>query len=218
MIRDRQYAEKYQVLVDSWREAFNVPGALFYSVLLAPHLYSNRMSKDRPPVTAEELPIFHQQQIKARSMIPNTDFVVVSDLVDKLRDIHPSYKWKVGERLARVALAKDYGLAEVVWSGPCADKAEVVADSIVVSFGHVADGLKTNNKGRLDWFEIAGKDGVFRPALADIRGRNKVVVYHPEIVQPVQVRFGWHETAMPNLVNSEGLPAIPFSRVSLSER
>lgn len=69
MIRDRQYAEKYQVLVDSWREAFNVPGALFYSVLLAPHLYSNRMSKDRPPVTAEELPIFHQQQIKARSMI-----------------------------------------------------------------------------------------------------------------------------------------------------
>lgn len=215
MIHDRQYAEKYQVLVDSWREAFNVPGAPFYSVLLAPHLYSNRMSKDRPPVTAEELPIFHQQQIKARSMIPNTDFVVVSDLVDKLRDIHPSYKWKVGERLARVALAKDYGLAEVVWSGPCADKAEVVADSIVVSFGHVADGLKTNNKGRLDWFEIAGKDGVFRPALADIRERNKVVVYHPEIVQPVQVRFGWHETVMPNLVNSEGLPAIPFSRVSL---
>ena len=59
---------------------------------------------------------------------------------------------------------------------------------------------------------------MFRPALADIRGRNKVVVYHPEIVQPVQVRFGWHETAMPNLVNSEGLPAIPFSRVSLSEK
>lgn len=27
-----------------------------------------------------------------------------------------------------------------------------------------------------------------------------------------EIRFGWDETAQPNLVNSEGLPALPFRR------
>jgi sialate O-acetylesterase len=93
-ISDRQYAEKMEVLVKSWRANFNEPDAPFYYVLLAPHIYSDRLHKgNRGPLTAEELPLFRNQQIHARDLIPLCEYVSVSDLVDNLKDIHPSYKW-----------------------------------------------------------------------------------------------------------------------------
>ncbi len=134
-------------------------------------------------------------------------------MIDDIRDIHPSYKWEVG---ARLALAKNYAFPEIVWSGPRIKNVEVVSDSIIVSFDYVGKGLKTNDGKRLSWFEIAAEDGAFRPALADIKGEDWVVVYHPEIKKPVNVRLGWHETAMPNLVNSEGLPAVPFVETNIN--
>lgn len=210
-VHDRQYAEKYQIMVDSWRLAFNVPDAPFYSVLLAPHIYSDRLHKgNRGPVTAEELPIFREQQIKAQKLIANTEYISVSDLVDNLKDIHPSYKWTVGERLARVALAKTYGKDTLIWSGPRFLNTQISGNSVIVQFDHVGKGLRTNDDKRLLWFEIAAQDGVFHPAIADIKEKDKVVAYHPDIKNPVSVRFAWHETAIPNLVNSEGLPAIQF--------
>lgn len=210
-ISDRKYAEKYQVMVEYWRSVFNLPNAPFYNVLLAPHIYSDRVLKvNRQPVTAEELPIFRSQQIKAQTIIANAEYVSVSDLVDNLKDIHPSYKWVVGERLANVALAKTYGIDTLIWTGPRIREVLPSDDSLLVKFDFVGKGLKTSDRRRVNWFEIADADGVFRPAIADIKGTDKVRVYHPEINKPVYVRFAWHETAIPNLVNSEGLPAVQF--------
>lgn len=210
-ISDRQYAEKFEVLAKSWRKAFEVENAPVYYVLLAPHIYSDRMHRGSTyPVTAEGLPLFWAQQVKAATLVPYSEYVVVSDLVDNLKDIHPSYKWEVGGRLARVALAKTYGLTDTIWSGPRVRETVLSADSIVIRFDHVGEGLKTNDGKRLVWFELAAKDGLFRPALAELRGKDNLIVYHPEMKNPVSVRFGWHETAIPNLVNAAGLPATPF--------
>lgn len=211
---DRMYAEKYRVLVESWRDVFNLPHAPFYSVLLAPHIYSDRTHRGKSSgVTAEELPIFREEQRKGTTLVANSEYVVITDLVDDLKDIHPPYKWEVGARLARLALAKTYAV-DTVWSGPRVNSTEIDGDKIVVSFDNCADSLKINDGKRLTWFEIANENGVFRPALADIKDKTKVVVYHPEIKQPAKVRFGWHEAAVPNLVNSEGLPATPFVTTS----
>lgn len=208
--RDRRYAEKYKVLVEGWRTAFEAPDAPFYCVLLAPHIYSDRKHNNKTyPVTAEDLPLFREQQKRGVELVSNSDYIVISDLVDQLTDIHPPYKWEVGARLARLALAKDHGF-DVVWSGPRVSRIEMVYDSLIVTFDHCAKGLKTNDGKRVSWFEIAGDDGVFRPAFADIKGSDQVVLYLPEIRRPIHVRLGWHETAQPNLVNSEGLPATPF--------
>ncbi len=209
--RDRQYAEKYKVLVNSWRETFNLEDAPFYFVLLAPHVYSDRLhNKKITAVTAEDLPLFWEQQIKSASLVANSDFVVITDLIDGLNDIHPPYKWEVGARLARLALAKTYGFKDVIWSGPRVREIRVAGDSIAVTFDYCAEGLTTNDGKRLSWFEVAAGDGVFRPAFAEVKGKETVMVFHPEIKRPVQVRLGWHETATPNLVNSLGLPAVPF--------
>ncbi|WP_162817998.1 sialate O-acetylesterase [Niabella yanshanensis] len=63
---------------------------------------------------------------------------------------------------------------------------------------------------RLEVVEIAGSDHQFHPALAKIRGKNEVLVFHPEIKDPLKVRLGWYETAVPNLVNADQLPVTPF--------
>jgi len=61
----------------------------------------------------------------------------------------------------------------------------------------------------LTWFTVAGLDGNFVPAKAEIMD-NKVIVWSDDIPHPIKVRFGWNESAMPNLFNKEGLPAVPF--------
>ena len=209
--RDTMYAEKYKIMVEGWREKFNLKVAPFYYVLLAPHIYSDRLhNKNRNAVTAEDLPLFREQQLKGAAITNNTDYIVISDLVDDLNDIHPSYKWEVGARLAGLALAKTYGQTNTRSYGPRMKTMRGAGDSIIVTFDHVADGLRTIDGKRVSWFEIAGADKQFRPALAEIRGENEVVVFHPDIKDPVKVRLGWHETAMPNLVNTDHLPVAPF--------
>jgi sialate O-acetylesterase len=56
---------------------------------------------------------------------------------------------------------------------------------------------------------IAGADGRFVPAKAKIEGKT-VVVSSREVKEPVDVRFGFTNTAMPNLFSAEGLPVNLF--------
>ena len=46
-------------------------------------------------------------------------------------------------------------------------------------------------------------------ATATVEG-DVVVVTSDKVAKPVAVRFGWDQTATPNLANKEGLPASPF--------
>jgi sialate O-acetylesterase len=63
--------------------------------------------------------------------------------------------------------------------------------------------------GPLTGFTIAGADGVFHPAKAEIVGET-VAVSSPSVAQPVAVRYGWANVASGNLFNQAGLPASPF--------
>ena len=58
-------------------------------------------------------------------------------------------------------------------------------------------------------FAIAGNDKQFHWAKAVIEG-NKVVVYSDEVAEPVAVRYAWADNPECNLINSAGLPAVPF--------
>jgi sialate O-acetylesterase len=200
-----RYADKMQALVDSWRKEWGNDELPFYSVLIAPYYYTKR--KDHVRHTAETLPEFWEAQTESLK-IPNTDIITVTDLVDHLSDIHPSYKWEVGRRLALLALAKDYGYTSVAYSGPRYQKMQVKNDKIILSFTH-AGGLKTNNGKPLDNFMIAGEDNKFVPATAEIAG-DQVIVSSAAVAKPAAIRFAWDETAMPNLVNATGIPALPF--------
>ncbi len=205
---DRElYAKKQELLIQAWRSAWNDEKLPFYYVQLAPYAYSQRR-KDLSPKTWEELPYFWEVQTSCMT-IPYTGMVVTTDLVDDVKDIHPSYKWIVGERLARWALAKDYGKADIIYSGP-QFKAYTLADSkVILEFDNIGSGLTTNNERSPNWFYAKDKRGRFSKVEAKIED-NKIVIPTEGLSTPLSIRFAWDELAMPNLVNSEGLPAIPF--------
>lgn len=203
------YIDKQKALVDSWRTAWNDKNLPFYYVQIAPHNYSKR-TKDRVTHTTEALPEFWEAQTEFMKRTANTAMVVTTDLVDNISDIHPSYKWIVGERLAKLALAKQYGKKEVVSSGPVFKKMTIKGDKAILEFDSIGSGLKsTSSDGSLNWFQISGEDVAFQDAKAVIEG-NKVIVSSDKVKKPSNVRFAWDEAAMPNFFNNEGLPALPF--------
>ena len=199
------YPAKFELLVNTYRDLYADKKMPVYYVQIAPHLYSKR--KDQLPHDVYKLPEFWVAQ-SASLNLPKVGMVVTTDLVDNLADIHPPYKWEVGHRLALHALAKDYGFKKTVFSGPAYQSMRIKDDKIILSFKTDAL-LKTTDGKAPNWFSLAGADGQFVEANASIEGK-KIVLQAATVKQPTQVRFAWHETAQPNLVNEAGLPALPF--------
>ncbi|MHC4620026.1 MAG: sialate O-acetylesterase [Planctomycetota bacterium] len=133
---------------------------------------------------------------------------VITD-IGNLSDIHPRNKQDVGKRLALWALARSYGRAGLVYSGPLCRSMSVEGNKVRIRFDHVGSGLASRDGQPLNWFTIAAADNNFVEAKAKIEG-DTVLVWSDGVARPVAVRFGWHQEAEPNLTNKEGLPASPF--------
>jgi len=201
------YADKQRTLIESWRSVWNDDKLSFYYVQLAPFAYSQRR-KDIIAKTWEALPHFWEVQSSCLK-IPNTGMITTTDLVDNTNDIHPSYKWIVGERLARLALANDYGMKDIVCFGPTFKSMTEDENKVILEFDNIGPGLVTKNGKAPNWFYIKDSTGRFGKAEAVIKD-NKIIISSDKASKPISIRFGWDEIAMPNLLNKEGLPAVPF--------
>jgi len=140
--------------------------------------------------------------------------------------LHPKDKQLAGERLALIALARDYGRSDLVYCGPLLDQVHFENGVARLSFKFVGGGLKERNgKGKLDYFELAGADVEYRPAEAWIDG-DAVLVRSDAVPEPKYVRYlfnantdveesveggaGDEGTANFSLMNAEGIPASSF--------
>lgn len=145
--------------------------------------------------------------------LPGTGMAVAYDIGEK-KDVHPKNKQDVGDRLARLALARTYK-REIADSGPTVQGVTREPDhALRIAFADLHGGLATKGGGALGGFEIAGADGEFVVADAVIDS-GSVVVRAGGVTEPAAVRYAW--AAWPegaNLVNAAGLPAAPF-RVEL---
>jgi sialate O-acetylesterase len=193
------YYDKMKALIEGWRKTWNNDGLSFYFVQIAP--WSGRYEPG-------QLPALWEAQVASLKIL-GSGMIVTTDLVDNIGDIHPRNKLDVGNRLARWALAKDYGQKDLVYSGPLYKSMKTEGNKIRLTFAHVGGGLVSRDQKPLTEFQIAGEDGKFVPAVAAIDGC-EVVVEVDAVASPKQVRFGWHKVANPNLSNKEGLPASPF--------
>ncbi len=151
--------------------------------------------------------LLREAQTKSMSY-PNTGMVVISDLVDDLKDIHPKNKIDVALRLANWALAETYGKKGIAYKSPMYKSMKAESGKIRIYFDHAESGL-TSKGGEPTEFYIAGADKNFLPAVAKIEG-STVVVSHQDVKNPVAVRLGFSNTAMPNLFSKDGLPANLF--------
>jgi sialate O-acetylesterase len=147
-----------------------------------------------------------EAQVKVAQDLPKVGVAVITDVGDE-RDIHPTRKQPVGERLALLARQLGYG-ERVLASGPSFRSASVDKGKIVVRFANVGKGLQKRGD-RLTGFAVAGADEKFVNADAQISG-DTVLVSSPKVATPRYVRFGWADYPVVNLWNADGLPAVPF--------
>jgi len=193
------YAYKMKTLINSWRKAWNDGDLPFYYVQIAPFNYSKTTGE--VVLNAATEPLFWEAQTQLLRL-PNTGMVSTNDLNDSNGDLHPTYKWEVGRRLALWALAKTYG-QKIAYSGPVYKSAIFKSGKAVLDFEHVKD-----NSSAIYGFTIAGKDGKFIPADAHLQN-GKVIISAAGINKPVAVRYNWTENPSGTFF-TEGLPALPF--------
>jgi sialate O-acetylesterase len=196
-----EYEALMTALIQDWRNQWEQEELPFLYVQLA-----NFMERKDQPGDSNWARL-REAQMKTLS-VPNTGMAVTID-VGEWNDIHPLNKKDVGERLARVAKKVAYH-EDIIPAGPLFKSFKKEGGSIIVSFENVGEGLVSKNGKSLAYFSIAGKDGKFKWANAEIRG-DKIVVSHPDIKDPVAVRYAWADNPEgANLYNKEGLPASPF--------
>lgn len=197
------YDESLPLMIRDWRQRWGDEFS-FYFVQLA-----NYRAPSTAPGTPDPWALLQDRMRHILETTPKTGMAVIND-VGEVSDIHPKDKMTPGYRLARWALAKDYG-RDLLYSSPLYKSSEVKDGAIRVTFDHPGSGLKSRDGAALKRFEIAGADKVWHWAEAKVDGTDSVVVSSAEVKQPVAVRYAWASNPEgANLVNSEGLPASVF--------
>ncbi len=191
------YNKLFTTMIGAWRKAWQKDFP-FYYVQIAPFQYANKN------IGA----LLQEQQTKTLSY-PNTGMVVITDLVDNIKDIHPKNKIDVANRLANLALAETYKQNIIGYKSPLFKKMEINKNKAVLFFDNAPNGFMTNDGSRATEFYIAGEDKNFLPADVKIE-KDRIIVSHKQMQNPVAVRFAFSNSAMANLFSKEGLPVSPF--------
>src|SRR6201999_596345 len=138
-----------------------------------------------------------EAQTMTMSRLPNTGEAVIIDIGEG-KDIHPMNKVDVGRRLARWALAKDYGV-KIPFHSPQYKSMEVQGDKIVLTFDHVDGGWRPFDVPEPKGFAIAGADKKFVWGTAKILPDGKIEVSAQGISDPAAVRYGWANNPVVNM-------------------
>jgi sialate O-acetylesterase len=205
--RAYQYREMFPLMIRSWREDWKEGDFPFYWVQLADYM------PEQPEPIDSAWAELREAQAMTQDRLPKTGQAVIID-IGEASDIHPHNKLEVGRRLARWALARDYG-KNFPYQSPRYDSMEKHGKKILVKFKNVGGGIRTLDAKQVKGFAIAGADKKFVWADAKILERkdgekDTVEVSSPEVAEPVAVRYAWADNPVCNLYNDTLLPVTPF--------
>jgi len=217
-----QYRTAFPLLITDWRTQWKQGDFPFYFCQLA----NFQVKKPEPGESGwAEL-----REAQSHTLtLPKTGQAVLIDIGES-GDIHPRNKKDVGERLALIALANDYG-KKIPFSGPVYQSAKITGGKVRLQFTRTDGGLvakpvpatsdvkssmhetaplvRNSAKSELEGFAICGEDKKWIWADAKIDG-DRVVVWSDQVPAPVAVRYAWADNPTCNLFNGAGLPASPF--------
>jgi sialate O-acetylesterase len=221
--RGYQYGTAFPLMIEDWRRHWAEGDFPFYYCQLP------KFGPIRPDPGESEWADLREAQTKTLSL-PHTGEAVLIDL-GETGDIHPRDKTVVGARLARLALARTYGI-KVADSGPFYESMKVRNGAALIRFRHADGGLVTHQLpekyrpmtvdptmlplvlpspgSQVQGFAVCGADRRWVWADATIEGPDTVRVKSPAVSHPVAVRYAWASSPICNLFNGEGLPAAPF--------
>jgi sialate O-acetylesterase len=194
-----QYTSLLSNMIANWRSDFKQGDFPFYIVQLANFMKPSDRQFDS--AWAE----LRDAQDKVGQEKGNGTATIID--IGDADDIHPRNKRDVGERLARIALRRDYG-KRIEWQGPRLKRAEQQRNELRVWLNH-AKGLKTLDGKAPTSFAICAADGKWVWADTRIDGES-VILSHASIAKPLYARYAWQDNPRVNLVNEDNLPAMPF--------
>ncbi len=199
--RAKEYNALFPALIKDWRTTKKAEFPFLYV-----QLASYKAAKDEP--SESSWAALREAQLNTLK-VSNTGMAVAID-IGEWNDIHPTNKKDVGIRLALAACKVAYGDSKVIYSGPRYHSMKVKGNKVEISFTDVGTGLISKDGMPLKYFAIAGEDGKFVWADAQISG-DKVEVWSNAVPNPKAVRYAWADNPDgANLYNREGLPASPF--------
>ena len=200
--RGHQYRELFPVLVESWRKEWGQGDFPFYWVQLP----GNGALK--PESGDSEWAELREAQTMSLAKLPNTGQAVTIDLIED-GNLHPRSKKDIGVRLARVALARDYGI-QMAYQSPTYRAMQVNEGKITLSFNTANGNLRVLNNGVAYGFTIAGADKKFVWADASFNRDGTITVSSDKVADPVAVRYAWAENPVCNVYDAARLPLTPF--------
>jgi len=200
--RAYQYRDLFPLMIKAWRDEQGQGDFPFYWVQLADFL------GEKPEPADSAWAELREAQTMTLDRLPRTGQAVIIDL-GEANDIHPRNKQGVGLRLARWALARDYGV-DVAYRSPTYRSMEVKGNKILLSFDHTDGGLKSFDVGEPRGFAVAGADRKFAWAKARIVGKDQIEVSSDQVPEPVAARYAWADNPVSNVYSKAGLPLTPF--------
>ena len=211
MAAAKVYSTLFPKMIQNWRAHWGQGDFLFLFVQLASF-------KAHPQGAVEDAPwpVLREAQAGALALT-NTGMDTAVDMGDA-NNIHPAHKSSVGKRLTLASRHVVY-VENLAWSGPVFQSMEIRADKVRIHFkaqpGNglvigvppwIPGGGAPEKPTTLKGFAVTGADRKFVVARAEIQDGG-VIVYSPEVSQPVAVRYNWATNRIGNLYNPEGLPA-----------
>lgn len=217
------YRHVFPEMISAWRTAFNDPKMPFGILSLCTEgplqtldNYSEMMANPGPYIREAQYQTFLDLY---RAGDKHIGYTSTYDL--RRRWYHPQLKIPAGERIARWALATQYGFNNSIrWKPPIVQAVNVQDDRIELVLDEAASAV--DNGGPILGFAVAGEDRQFHPAQAvhlvtgkDDRGNpktdTKVIVLSSSMVpNPVHYRYAWGRSPLGNL-QAHRMTDVPFA-------
>lgn len=211
----KMYYQVFGTMIKSWRKAFSDPQMPFGIISLCTAGYP----QDHMNFVGNMLdmgPEIREAQYKTfldfrKAGDKNIGFA--SSFDQRRSWYHPQIKVPVGERMAKWALATQYG-KRLNWEPPQVTEMKVEDGKIILKLSTT---VGPHNDGPIYGFAIAGEDKKFQMAKAeylvtgkDGRGRPRtdrktIVLSSPIVPKPVHYRYAWSRNPMANL-NADNIP------------
>ncbi|EDM29239.1 sialic acid-specific 9-O-acetylesterase [Lentisphaera araneosa HTCC2155] len=201
---DNKYFEKLKALSYGWSKAFRVKDIPLYQVQIAPFDYT-RGQNPKDHTLGDNV---WKAQYRGAKEILGVGIIPIHDTNINIKDIHPQHKRPVGERLADLALNKNYGKSNNA-SAPEFASAKSANGKVIVSFKNLKNSLTSFDGKPLTHFELSADGKNFVAAQAAIKGKT-VEVTSASLPTPKYVRMGWSDIAIPNLCEKDGWPVYAF--------